>query len=704
MVSRSVVNAWKLALMTTLLQTSCYAQERDIRLFGGRGSYEGRVEVRVNGRWGTVCNDTWDSQDASVLCRELDNRTAIRHDVMYGEGVGPIFYSNVMCTGGEQRLQDCSKTDSSLDVCQHSQDAGVQCSAKELDLRLSGGSAPNEGRVEVYYRGNWGRVCAGSSWDKREADVVCRVVGYPTVAQEPRGSFGSGSGAVFLVNLMCAGTENTVMACSSSVSGPDAPQSCPDGLEDATVICNPNPEVVTEQLSTGAIAGISVGFGLVIVVCCIFSLNCKCKDCCRRGELDDTDVYQCNTASNADSKVFSTTSNLKSDTDNRNDSISDIDPNMFVFVPPAGFGASSGTGESNNVLSNIDETKEPDREVTESDKKDDPIYHTIRDEQKTSKAGDDVTMTTDENTHEYDYVARVKGPDNAENESETVTIDLQGDAHFAKKNHDHGNTEQVENNYLELEDIGDSFQNGDVGKEDEGVSMEQQAGEQVNISMTNEDTPLESRDQSESDDQGIPKRVENDYLELENIDDSFQNRDVGRKDDSGDPAIEREGEHTNIGMANENTPLESRDQSESDDQGIPKRVENDYLELENIDDSFQNRDVGRKDDSGDPAIEREGEHTNIGMANENTPLESRDQSESDDQGIPERVENDYLELENIDDSFQNRDVGKEDDSGGLSTEREGAPLESRDESHAGLTSHSEGAEPVINVDAFDSRL
>ncbi|XP_063969960.1 uncharacterized protein LOC129282496 [Lytechinus pictus] len=644
MVSRSVINAWKLALMTTLLQTSCYAQQRDIRLYGGSGSYEGRVEVRVDGRWGTVCNDTWDTQDASVLCRELDNRTAIRHDVMYGEGVGPIFYSNVMCTGGEQRLQDCSKTDSSVDVCQHSQDAGVQCSAKELDLRLSGGSTPNEGRVEVYYRGNWGRVCAGSSWDKSEADVVCRVVGYPNLAQEPRGSFESGSGAVFLVNLMCAGTENAVKACSSSVSGSNAPQSCPDGLEDATVICNPNLEVsvAPEQLSAGAIAGISVGFGLVIVVCCIFSLNLKCKDCCRKGELDDTDVYQCNTASNADSKVFSTTSNLRSDTDNRNDSISDIDPNMFVFapkVPPAGFGASSGTGELKDALSNIDETKEPDKELTESDERDDPIYHTIRDEQKTSKAGDDVTMTTDENTHEYDYVDRVKGPDNAENESETVTINLQGDALFEKKNHDHGNTEHVENNYLELEDIGDSLQNGDVGKENEDVSMEQQKGEQVNISMTNEATPLESRDQSESNDQGIPERVENDYLELENIDDSFQNRDVGKKDDSGDPAIEREGDHVNTSMTNENTPLESRDQSESDDQGIPKRVENDYLELE---------DIG--------------------------------------------------------DSFQNVDVGKEDDSGGLSIEQEGAPLESRDESHDGLTSHSEGAEPVVNVDVFDSRL
>ena len=55
----------------SLPATSNECRDGSIRLRGGSTVLEGRVEICVEGRWGTVCDSGWDSRDATVVCRQL---------------------------------------------------------------------------------------------------------------------------------------------------------------------------------------------------------------------------------------------------------------------------------------------------------------------------------------------------------------------------------------------------------------------------------------------------------------------------------------------------------------------------------------------------------------------------------------------------------------------------------------------------------
>ena len=101
-----------------------------VRLVGGSGPHEGRVEVHHNGVWGTVCDDGWDIEDARVVCRELGfpGATTSHGGAFFGQGKGTIWLDGVRCRGTEISLRNCPyRSWGSLRSCSHKDDAGVVC-------------------------------------------------------------------------------------------------------------------------------------------------------------------------------------------------------------------------------------------------------------------------------------------------------------------------------------------------------------------------------------------------------------------------------------------------------------------------------------------------------------------------------------------------------------------------------------------------
>ena len=147
-----------LQLSGCMLSAESPCNHGNVRLVDGSMEYEGRVEICDNGRWGTVCDDSYGTLP-EIVCRELagDNSytcmtnysspllvvryyhithfsTTASVTLTYGfpDGSGvPILY-NFDCSGAHSRVEDCSYSTADYNGfssagCNHNEDIFVRC-------------------------------------------------------------------------------------------------------------------------------------------------------------------------------------------------------------------------------------------------------------------------------------------------------------------------------------------------------------------------------------------------------------------------------------------------------------------------------------------------------------------------------------------------------------------------------------------------
>ncbi|XP_074663832.1 scavenger receptor cysteine-rich type 1 protein M130-like isoform X1 [Strix aluco] len=184
----------------------------EVRLANGGSRCAGRVEVKQQGQWGTVCGDSWDMNDAAVVCKQLGCGSAVEAPQYghFGEGSGPIWMDDVGCNGTESSLSDCTHSGWGENDCTHYYDAGVMCSGF---VRLVEGKSRCSGHVQIHDGDQWKTVCA-SHFGPQAADVLCRELQCGAALPVPGGSpFGEAVGPIWDGELQCVGNESLLASC-----------------------------------------------------------------------------------------------------------------------------------------------------------------------------------------------------------------------------------------------------------------------------------------------------------------------------------------------------------------------------------------------------------------------------------------------------------------------------------------------------------
>ncbi|OBS58758.1 hypothetical protein A6R68_10086 [Neotoma lepida] len=119
-----------------LVWVTC-AENQAVRLVDGGSRCAGRVEMLEHGEWGTVCDDTWDLDDAHVVCKQLRCGRAVQAlaGLHFTPGQGPIHRDQVNCSGTETYLWDCPGLPGDQ-YCGHKEDAGVICSESSMPVSM----------------------------------------------------------------------------------------------------------------------------------------------------------------------------------------------------------------------------------------------------------------------------------------------------------------------------------------------------------------------------------------------------------------------------------------------------------------------------------------------------------------------------------------------------------------------------------------
>jgi hypothetical protein len=203
--------------------------------------------IMHQGQWGTVCDDSFDSNDngANVACKQMGYFGGTHlEDSSHSESQTAlnIWINGITCSGDESDITHCpgaALQGPGYTGCSHGEDVSVICTGIDNSvLKIEGGG--KSGRLMIMHNGQWGTVC-DDTFDSNDngANVACRQMGYSGGVHHEDSSHSESQTAlnIWINGINCGGHESDIRSCPSAAMQAPGYAGCSHS-EDVSVICH----------------------------------------------------------------------------------------------------------------------------------------------------------------------------------------------------------------------------------------------------------------------------------------------------------------------------------------------------------------------------------------------------------------------------------------------------------------------------------
>ncbi|CAC5408444.1 unnamed protein product [Mytilus coruscus] len=191
---------------------------------GIRLSNYDHLEILIDKKWGTVCDDKFDVNAAMIVCRQLGflwQKAAVITTHTIANCSIPIHLDDINCDGSEDNVLKCRMNTFGMHDCSHTEDISVKCqgysSQGGLPIRLSN---YDHGRLEILIYKRWGTVwddnftvnaaivltSKNDDKEKQKSNITTHIVADDIVP-------------IYLDEINCKETEDNLLKCRMNTIG-----------------------------------------------------------------------------------------------------------------------------------------------------------------------------------------------------------------------------------------------------------------------------------------------------------------------------------------------------------------------------------------------------------------------------------------------------------------------------------------------------